>query len=266
MSDPPASSAADTRLPTFVKMITFAPMVDSECTRLVLTHYAIAFEEQDHVFGWASLLTLLHGGYGRIPLVHGRGIHASGPRAVVEKLDPLAGDRRLLPTDPKLRAQVEKDWAIYNGQLALHVAAFAYYHLLPERDAMIAAFRSELSGVEQRMAAPSYGMVRWMLRMLLRLSPQRAADALDRVRAILDQTDERVRDGRRCLAGEAVTLADLGFAGAIAPLALPKRYLKHVPPFELLPEAYRAAVEETRARPAAAFLDRLLQSIVPAAR
>jgi len=253
-------------LPARVKMITFAPMVDSECTRLALTHYAIPFEEQDHVFGWASLLTMLHGGYGRIPLVHGRGVHASGPRAIVEKLDPLAGERRLLPTDPELRAQVEQDWASFNGQLALHVAAFAYYHLLPEREAMIAAFRSELSGVERRMAAPSYGMVRWMLRMLLRLGPQRAADALARVRTILDQTDERVRVGRRFLVGDTVTLADLGFASAISPLALPERYLKHVPPLERLPQAYRSVVEETRARPAAKFLDGLLQAIVPGGR
>ena len=249
------------RLPASVKMITFAPMVDSECTRLVLTHYAIPFEEQDHIFGWASLMTLLHGGYGRIPLVHGTGVHTSGPRPLVDKLDPHADDRHLLPVDPALRSQVERDWALYNGELALNVATFAYYHLLPERAAMIEALRRELPGMERRLAGPTFGMVRWVLRMLLRLSPQRAELALGRVRSILDQTDGRIGDGRRFLVGEGVTLGDLGFATAIAPLALPDRYLKHVPPFERLPDAYRAVVEEIRARPVAKFLDRLLHSI-----
>jgi glutathione S-transferase len=254
------------RLPASVKMITFAPMVDSECTRLALAHYAIPFEEQDHIFGWASLLTLFHGGYGRIPLVHGKGVHSSGPRSLVDKLDAHAGDRRLLPLDPALRAQVERDWNLYNGELALHVATFAYYHLLPERDAMIEALRRELPGMERRLAGPTFGMVRFVLRMLLRLSPQRAEAALDRARSILDQTDERIGDGRRYLAGDAVTLGDLGFASAIAPLALPDRYLRHVPPVERLPDAYRTVVEKVRARPVARFLDHLLQSIIPADR
>ena len=261
---PPAPPSKTGRLPASLKIITFAPMVDSECTRLALSYYAIPFEEQDHIFGWASLLTLLHGGYGRIPLVHGTGVHASGPRALVEKIDPLAGDRYLLPSNPQLRSQVEQDWALYNGQLALHVATFAYFHLLPERDAMIEALRRELPGTERHLAGPTFGMVRWVLRMLLRLSPERAEAALNRARSILDQTDDRIRDGRRYLVGDAVTLGDLGFASAIAPLALPDRYLRHVPPFERLPDPYRVAVEETRARPVAKFLEGLLQSIVPA--
>ena len=94
MPEPPPGSPSTTgQLPASVKMITFAPMVDSECTRLALTHYNIPFEEQDHIFGWASLLTLLHGGYGRIPLVHGKGVHESGPRALVDRLDSDAGER-----------------------------------------------------------------------------------------------------------------------------------------------------------------------------
>jgi glutathione S-transferase len=150
---------------------------------------------------------------------------------------------------------------LYNGELALNAAVFAYYHLLPEREAMIAAFRNELSGAERRMAGPAYGMVSLLLRMLLRLGPKRAEEARHRVRDILDQTDARIGDGRRFLVGDAVTLGDLGFASAIAPLALPDRYLRHVPPFERLPNAYRAVVVEVRARPVARFLDRLLQSI-----
>ena len=90
-------------IPGPVAMLTFAPMVDSECTRLILSHYRIPFKERDHIFGWSSLLTLFHLAYGRIPLVYGKGIRATGPRRLVDKLDPRAGDRRLLPLDPPRR-------------------------------------------------------------------------------------------------------------------------------------------------------------------
>jgi hypothetical protein len=54
--------------PTLPTLLTFAPMVDSETSRLLLAHYGIAYRESDHLFGWVSLLTLLHGG-GLVPLL-----------------------------------------------------------------------------------------------------------------------------------------------------------------------------------------------------
>jgi hypothetical protein len=48
-------------------MLTFAPMVDSETTRFLLSHYRLAYREERHIFGWASVLTFLYGGYGSDP-------------------------------------------------------------------------------------------------------------------------------------------------------------------------------------------------------
>jgi glutathione S-transferase len=244
-----------------VKMLTFAPMVDSECTRLVLTHYRIPFVELDHIFGWASLLTLFHLGYGRIPLVYGGGLHGSGPRSIVNSIDDRMGDRRLLPPASPLRDDVERSWALYNGELAVHVAVFAYYHLLPSREAMIGAFQAELGPREARLAGPTYGAVRALLSILLRLTATRAAAALSRIRAILDETDRIVVDGRSYLHGGRLTLADLGLLSALEPLALPARYQKHVPPVEQLPEEFRNVVEEARKRPVSTFAERLITFI-----
>lgn len=245
-----------------VNMLTFAPMVDSECTRLVLTHYGIAFNELDHIFGWASLLAILHGGYGRVPLVYGGGLHGSGPRAIVNKVDEKMGERRLLPGDPQLLSDVEKSWALFNGELALNVAVFSYYHLLPNRESMVGAFSRELGPREQRLCAPTYGAVRLLFTILLRLTSARAAAALSEIRRILDIADEAVKDGRSHLHGNRMTLADLGLLSAWEPLALPRRYRRHVPPLAELPKEFIEVVEETRARPVSAFAGRMLGEIV----
>lgn len=248
-------------VPSPVTMLTFAPMVDSECTRLVLAHYGIAFNERDHIFGWASLLAILHGGYGRIPLVYGAGLRGSGPRAIVNKMDDRMGELRLLPKEASLLADVERSWALYNGELALNVAVFSYYHLLPAREAMIRAFQRELGPTEQRLCGPSYGAVRLLFSILLRLTEARAASAQSQIRRILDIADEAVKDGRSCLHCDRITLADLGLVSAWEPLALPPRYQRHVPPIDGLPREFRDVVEETRARPVSAFCTQLLASL-----
>lgn len=258
----PQAGAGPTAMDSKVNMLTFAPMVDSECTRLVLTHYGIAFNERDHIFGWASLLAIFHGGYGRIPLVYGGGLRGSGPRAIVNKLDEKMGERRLLPDDARLQGEVEKSWTLYNSELALNVAVFSYYHLLPRRASMTGAFARELGPREQRLCAPTYGAVRLLFTILLRLTSARATRALSEIRRILDIADEAVKDGRSFLHGDSVTLADLGLLSAWEPLALPPRYQQHVPPLSELPKEFSEVVEETRARPVSAFATRLLARIV----
>jgi hypothetical protein len=44
------------------KLVTFAPMIDSETWRLLLQHYGIAYEEEPHAFLWGSILALFRAG------------------------------------------------------------------------------------------------------------------------------------------------------------------------------------------------------------
>ncbi len=126
-------------------LLTFAPMIDSEFSRLVLGHHGVVYRERDHLFGWASLLALLCGGYGRIPLLHGAGLRITGPRNIAAHFDALAlPENRLLPVGGPLAGQVTADVDRYNGQLAIDVATFAYFHLLPARTLMEPVFARPL--------------------------------------------------------------------------------------------------------------------------
>lgn len=236
--------------PLRLTMLTFAPMIDSECSRRVLGAHGIKFDERDRLFGWVSLLTMIHGGYGRVPLIYGSGRAMSGPSPTARYLDSLVTEhRRLLPSEQPLRHQVEAAFATYNGELASDVAAFAYYYLLPERAAMIERFGAPVTPLGRKALPLVYGMLRWLFTTLLRLRPRRIGDVALRIEALLDWTDRRLPDKHQFLVGDRLTLADLGFMSAMAPLVIPPAYEKNVPPVADLPQPYREMVLRTRKRP-----------------
>jgi glutathione S-transferase len=236
-------------------MLTFAPMIDSECTRLVLCFHKVLFVELDRLFGWVSLLTVLHGGYGRVPLVYGKGMHVSGPRAMARHLDgPRPDSERLDPREQPLEQLVEDDFATYNNDLALDVAAFAYFWLLPQRDAMIESFGDPITPLGRSVLPVAYGPLRLLFRTLLRLNPSRIADVKLRIESLLDWTDSRLADGRQYLHGGRVTLADLALMSAMAPILVPDHYARHVPPIGRMPEEFQTFITRTRSRASGHFV------------
>lgn len=239
-------------------MLTFAPMVDSETTRLVLRHYGIPYVERDHLFGWVSLLTLLHGGYGAVPLVYRLGMRLTGPRPIVDRCDAaLPAATRLVPVEPDLNRQVEADWKTFNGGMGADTAVFAYFHLLPARALMTPIFAAPVPPAEARLTPMVYPVLRFLFRTLLRLSPARATQAAYNIRAAFDATDHRIADGRRYLCGDRLTLGDIALAAASAPLLQPAGYGAKMPPVDAMPDAIANFIGELRAHPTAAFVDRL---------
>jgi glutathione S-transferase len=239
-------------------LLTFAPMVDSECSRLLLRYYRLGYREKDHLFGWVSVLTLFHGGYGRVPLLYRRGLRVTSPRAIAERLDAdLPPERRLIPATGPLAAEVEAHWETYNGVMGADAAVFAYYHLLPARELMQPIFAAPVPPFEKKLLPVIYPLLRGLFTLLLRLNAKRADEALARIRATFDKTDALIADGRRYLAGDRLTLADLSLASASAPLLLPPGYGAKMPAPEEMPEPVRAAVRELRAHPTGAFVKRL---------
>ena len=249
------------------KLLTFAPMVDSETSRLLLRHYGVDYEEKDHLFGWVSVLTWFHGGYGQVPLLHGGGLHLTGPAKIAEHFDAtLPPERRLSPPDGPLAAQVKADWETYNGKIGADTAVFAYHHLLPARDLMTPIFAAPVPPGEARLTPTVYPLLAGLFRLLLRLSPERAAQAAARIRSIFDETDGRIADGRPFLCGDRLTLGDIALAAASAPLLLPDGYGAKMPAVEALPDPVRSMTDELRARPTGAFVKRLYAEGFAAAR
>ncbi|WP_010184180.1 hypothetical protein [Sphingomonas sp. PAMC 26605] len=247
--------------PVTATMLTFQPMIDSETARLVARHYGIAVAERDHLLVCAALHTLLHGGYGRIPLLFGAGFALTGPYAIAQHFDAaLPAPDRLIPDAEPLAAEVAADWARYNGAMGTDVAVVAYHHLLPERALMQPIFAAPVTRLEVRLLPLTYPLLRGLITLALGLSAARAAVATLRIRTAFDATDQRIADGRRYLVGDRLTIGDIALCGAAAPLLLPRGYGALMPPLAAMPPALRTLIEEFRARPTAAFVQRLYDS------
>jgi glutathione S-transferase len=241
-------------------LITFPPSLDSELSRFLIEHYGIESCERRHTLIFSSFVTFWHGHSPDFPLLYGDSFKLVGPRPIVDHFDPQSSpDLKLLPSDPGELSQVESDWTLFNVTLALATADFAYYYLLPHRDRMIRPLTEGVPGFERKAVEGAYPIFAGLLRVLLRLSLSKAQQSLAQIRTIFESVDGRLSDGRRFLVGGRLTLADLAFSVAAAPVVLPPGYGGPMPSFEEMPFEVQAAVTEMRRHPAGAFALRIYQ-------
>jgi len=250
-----------TMTPANVTMLTFAPMINSECCRFVLTHYGIPFDEQRHIFGAVSVIAYLRNGDVHIPLIQGDGgLSVIGPQPVVDHYDPQAdAARKLMPSDPAQKAQTMLLFQRYNGDLGAETAVIGYDYLLPHKDIMIGPFTEGLPMIEAELTNISYPLLEVLFDSLLHLSPERVAQALTTTRAIFAETDKLIADGRQYLVGSQLSLADIALATAAGPLILPPYYGSPMPAFDVMPVELKAIITELRATATGKFVVQLYE-------
>jgi glutathione S-transferase len=100
------------------------------------------------------------------------------------------------------------------------------------------------------------------VRRMLRVNEAAAARSLEKTKAVFDEVDARLADGRRYLTGDKPSFADITFASLGALAVLPGNYggralATHFPPVESLPSPWREQVLAFRQRPAGQFILRL---------
>lgn len=237
-------------------LLTFAPMIDSEFSRFVLTCYRIPYREERHLFGWASLLALLRGGTLQIPLLTGFGPALAGPEAMVNHFEKTCpDDRRLIPKAEQQAAQIAADMTCFHGTLGDATAVLGYYHLLPHRTLMQDVFTRGVPAGEAHVLGRVYPAFADLFNVLLHLDAAHARDALDQTRTLFDETDRRLADGRRFLVGDRLSLSDIALATAAAPVLLPVNYGSPMPAFEQMPAELQTIVMELREHKTARFVD-----------
>ncbi len=129
---------------------------------------------------------------------------------------------------------------------------WAYYHLLPRRDAD--PYLAEGTPRWQRaLLAVTRPVAVGFLRRGLKIDDAGVARSLAKIEQTLARVDEIVADGRPYLAGDRFTVADLTFASLAAPILLPPEHPAQKLPLEMLPDVAREKVLEWRARPAGKF-------------
>jgi glutathione S-transferase len=244
--------------PSTPVLITFPPSLDSELSRFLVEHYGIDHVERRHTMIYCFFSTLWHGNTFVFPLLYSDSYKLVGPRPISEYFDArCATQLQLWPKTGTEKSQAESDWNLFNDALAWATADFAYYYLLPHRDIMIRPLSEGTPGYEQKAVERAYPVFAGLLKTLLRLSPQRTKASLDQIRSIFDGVNSRLATGARFLVGDRLTMSDLAFSVAAAPVLLPPAYGGPIPSFEEMPGEVQAVVKEMRTHPAGVFAARI---------
>ena len=247
--------------PSVPRLITFPPSSDCENARWVFDHYGIAYREEPHAPPF--FLPVLYFNRGRaVPMYIDPDVRLSGLTAIVRHFEALASpDRRLVP--PAQKDEVERLWTDYDLIMDQATVTWAYTVLLPKWQLMIDPLSRGTPALERFTVRYLYGFPALFLWKALKLGKAQAAEALVVLRCYFAAVSERLADGRPYLAGDRLTLADIAFAVAGAPLVLPLGYGGYpgqqgpLPAFDQAPAEMQSVVREMRETRAGQFVLRL---------
>ncbi|MCB9549847.1 MAG: glutathione S-transferase N-terminal domain-containing protein [Myxococcales bacterium] len=147
----------------------------------------------------------------------------------------------------------------YDLRLGPHTRRLAYYHLLKDLKGLREAadhWVGPRSG-QRRLFGLLVRPIRALMRASMRIDAEGAERSLASIDAVFTEVETLLADGRRYLAGDAFSGADLTFASLAAPVVLPTTYGAWLPPLETTPAPFQEVVAAHRARPAGAFALRL---------
>jgi glutathione S-transferase len=144
----------------------------------------------------------------------------------------------------------------FDRQLGPATRRWAYFQLLPMRgaDAFVVRDVPTWQQVTYPLTRP---IVTRLVARSLNVTADGVARSVVKIDAAFARVGERLRDGRRYLAGDRFTAADLTFAALAAPVLWPEHHPVEAPPRELWPRDARDQVEAWRATAAGAFALRL---------
>jgi glutathione S-transferase len=154
----------------------------------------------------------------------------------------------LIPMDPTAGADALELEDDFDRQLGPATRRWAYAQLLPRREAATLLVR-DVPRWQQIMLPVARPFAAAMLRRGLNITPDGVARSLKKIDATFEMVGERLRDGRRFLVGDSLTIADITFAALAAPVLAPDDATRAMLP--------AAEVDTWRATPAGQFALRM---------
>lgn len=244
-------------------VVTFPPSIGNELGLWCLDHYGITYRTYPYSVLFLGVALWWRTRQAGLPTFKNASATLVGPRPIVDYFESnCAPNLRLLPTDDSLRQQVLAVWPDYFETLGNAVATWSYFHLLPDKKAMMRPLTRGVPTVERWLMSLLYPVVRMFLSKSLGLSEQAAATSMTIIRTQFQAAADRLADGRPYLFGESLTLADLCFAANAAPIVIPAEGYGGPPPgtlptFDELPASMKPFVTEMRQHPAGEFALRI---------
>jgi glutathione S-transferase len=172
----------------------------------------------------------------------------------------LPGERTwfLEPTPAALELEAQFDRRLGND-----VRVWAYAQILRDRALTLRGWgigERAIPAWQRALLAAGVPVLRFAVRRMLGVTPDRARRALERTREAFDEVDRLLADGRRYLTGSTLTFADITFASLGALAVLPPEYPggrlegRRLSLEDVEDPAWRSEIERFRARPSGQFI------------
>jgi glutathione S-transferase len=234
-----------------------------EKARWSLDAAGVSYSEEGHCPGLHRFAVRRAGGRRSVPvLVREHGDVLTESADIVRFADAEASaERKLLPTDPRARAEVEALEKSFDEGLAPHVRRYVYFHLLPRRAETFRLFDIRTPLAERVAVRAAFPVVRRLMRRLMHIDEARALESRDRTRRAFDEVSALLADGRPFLAGNRFSSADITFAALTAPMILPPEHpvtgSTSGIAIDDLPDGWSSEARYLQATPAGLFAARL---------
>lgn len=227
-----------------------------EKARWALDRLSFPYREEPHAPLLHRLATQRRDG-GAVPvLVHGNKRYIDSTDILVHA-DEVCGGDLLYPRDGALRSEVESLEERFDTQLGPHTRRWAYAQLLPEAKLIRDVWSRGVPRFEARLLPVITPLARRLVSATYKITPGSAPRSLERVENVFREVSERLSDGRRFLAGDRFTAADVTFAALTAPMVFPAESRAVYPALDAVPAGMREVALRMRGGTAGQFALRM---------
>lgn len=250
-----------------LRLITIGFSHFCEKARWALDRTAVVYREEDHVplLHWRASLGA--GGGRTVPVLVTPGKVLRESNQILRFADEqLPADLRLFPAEPGLSAEVERLTAEFDRGLGPAVRRFLYYYLMQHRELVVELLACTGPRWERGVVRRMYPLFAALMKRGLKIDAKGAERSRTKMLAILDEVDGLLADGRKFLAGDRFSAADLTFASLGAVMVIPPQYGFPLPELAGLVPPLAEMADEVRARPAGQFIARMYEQERPPVR
>lgn len=177
-----------------------------------------------------------------------------------------APEKRLLPENAGKREEVLALYNLFMGPFEGNVSKYILGQLLDNHRYARSWFTQGVPFGEKLNYWLSFSAMRRTMIREKMVDGKPPGERLAYIKKIFEKVDGMLSDGRKYLAGDRLTIADIAFAAVSAPLVLPIEFGGAMAAIQDLPDEMRREVEELRATPAGQFVLLLYQDDRPLRR
>lgn len=205
-------------------LYTFAMSHYSEKIRWALDHSQLPYREvcMSPVFHMLPALRLGQRGQTTLPILQTQGMAIQDSPRILDWLIDQGDPKDLLPASHR---QEIRDVEQRFDAIGKDVARFLYANSFGSADEhILALWTAFATPLQARVLTRGYPLIRWAFKRKLRITPQRAALARQRITDAINWLESRLPDGRGYLVHNRFSAADITAAALLAPIACPAQH------------------------------------------